>query len=67
MMWIPLLIALAFLARYFNKNYPGGGTSPGMRDRWHKTRDPVEILKERYARGEIGKDEYDEKKKDLDQ
>jgi len=30
-----------------------------------KTRDPVDILKRRYARGDIDKDEYDRTLKDL--
>ena len=27
---------------------------------------PLQILKERYARGDIGKDEYEQKKRDLE-
>lgn len=29
------------------------------------TRTPLDILKERYARGEIGKDEFEQRKRDL--
>ncbi len=31
----------------------------------HKTQDPINILKERYAKGEITKEEFDSMKKDL--
>jgi putative membrane protein len=66
MMWIPFMIVLALFAMYFKRNLFGTGPSYGRDDQPHKARDPLEILKERYARGEIGKDEYEEKKKDLE-
>ena len=31
----------------------------------HKNQDPINILKERYAKGEITKEEFDSMKKDL--
>jgi putative membrane protein len=39
----------------------GGGVGTSVGD---KT--PLQILKERYARGEIGKDEFEQKKRDLE-
>jgi putative membrane protein len=39
--------------------YAGKGAGGGQR------RDPLEILKERYARGEISREEFEQIKKDL--
>jgi len=66
MMWIPLLIVLALLAMIFNRNFFDGRFFPGVNDSRPEVRDPLTILKERYARGEIGKDEYEEKKRDIE-
>jgi len=66
MMWIPLLIVLALLAMLFNRNFFDGRFFSGGNDSRPEVRDPLTILKERYARGEIGKDEYEEKKKDIE-
>jgi putative membrane protein len=46
---------------------PGGGMSHGSEpEQGHAPAEsPLEILKKRYARGDISKQEFDEKKKDL--
>ena len=58
--WIIGLIVLVALIWIIVKVASKNGRTPGDRD---KT--PVEILKERYARGEIEKKEYEERRKDL--
>jgi len=71
-MWIfPLLmmiIMLIIVSRIFG---PGNFRSPwGQGGDKHKGEEaseetPMELLKKRYAKGEIGKDEFDQMKKDL--
>ena len=52
--WILLILGIVVLAKWlFTGERAGGG------DR------ALEVLKERYARGEIGKDEFEQKKRDL--
>jgi putative membrane protein len=54
--WIVVIIALIYYIRHVSK------TSAGRQI----TREtPVDILKKRYARGEIAKEEYDRIKEDL--
>ncbi|PXY25537.1 hypothetical protein BA062_25615 [Prauserella flavalba] len=54
-----LVVGIVYLVRALWK--PNGGTrsGPGERDR------AVGILDERYARGEIGRDEYEERRRTL--
>lgn len=39
----------------------------GARQRWRDMQDPVFILKQRYARGEITKEQFDQMMRDLSQ
>ncbi|MFH0804008.1 MAG: SHOCT domain-containing protein [Candidatus Zambryskibacteria bacterium] len=53
--WVLLVIFIVWLVREVSgKNYRSGSKS-----------DALDILKERYAKGEIDKKEFEEKKKDL--
>lgn len=54
--WVLIIIAVVYLVR--NTSSPRRGETP-----MEKT--PLQILQERYAKGEIDKKEYEEKKKDL--
>ncbi len=56
--WGLIIAAIVMLVRGF-----GGGSAAGeLRAR---DRTPLEILGERYAKGEIDKDEFDQKRRDL--
>jgi len=54
--WVLIIIAVVYLVR--NTSSPRRGETP-----MEKT--PLQILQERYAKGEIDKKEYEEKKKEL--
>ena len=56
--WGLIIAAIVVLARGFGGKSEGG--APGLRE---KT--ALDILGERYARGEIGKAEFEEKRRDL--
>jgi putative membrane protein len=58
--WILLIIGLVFLIKWLVQSTKGDSGS-------HRSASSsaLEILKERYARGEINKQEYEEKKRDL--
>jgi putative membrane protein len=55
--WVLLIAAVVILIRYAG----GGGISSGRQQ--EKT--ALNILKERYARGEIEREEFEQKKRDL--
>ncbi|MDP2766932.1 MAG: SHOCT domain-containing protein [Candidatus Methanoperedens sp.] len=54
--WLLVLIGLVLLIKYLWES--GGGTR-------REQESAIELLKKRYARGEISKEEFEEKKKDL--
>lgn len=57
LVWAALIVVLAWLA--FARNAPrGGGSSP-------EDVSPEETLRRRFARGEIGEEEYDRRMKKL--
>jgi putative membrane protein len=57
--WILVIVMIIFLIRWLL-------TSGGPRGRDSQVEDSaLEILKKRYARGEINREEFEEKKKDL--
>jgi len=54
--WIAVLVGLIFLIKWLIQQKPA---EPSSRE------NSLEILKKRYARGEIDKEEFEQKKKDL--
>ena len=54
--WLLILAAVVALLRWLVNQFGGGGSAG---------KSALHILKERYARGEINKEEFEEKKKDL--
>ena len=57
--WVLILVGLIFLIRWLIQS-PGRDKTTG-----NGSNRALEILKERYARGEIDKEEFESKKKDL--
>jgi putative membrane protein len=56
--WGLVLVAIVLLIRWL-------AVAPRNRETGGGAESPLEILKKRYARGEINKEEFEEKKKDL--
>jgi len=55
--WVLIILGIAVLAKWLFRSGAQDGRATGG--------NALEILKERYARGEIGKDEFEQKKRDL--
>jgi putative membrane protein len=54
--WIAVLVGLFFLVKWIVQQKPGDQKPE---------ENALEVLKKRYARGEIDKEEFEQKKKDL--
>lgn len=59
--WIVLIILFLWLARYLTR----GDANRSESERRPENQTPLEILDERYARGELDKDEYEKRRQDL--
>jgi putative membrane protein len=66
--WIPELIFWLILVFLFISLFRHWGRHDGPHHHWEEEHDqhsPLDILKERYAKGEIDKKQFEEMKKDL--
>jgi putative membrane protein len=61
LLWLIPLIFVGLLIAYLSGWRPDGGLQPPRQ----KDRPSLEILKDRYARGEISREEYQEMRRDL--
>jgi len=59
--WILIIVVIVYLFRWLAPTSAGW---PGTQEKSNSDR-ALEILKERYARGEIDKEEYERKKREL--
>jgi putative membrane protein len=58
--WIVIILAVIFLIFLFSKS-----RLSGRRENAPSRETPLDILKKRYARGELTKEEFEERKQDL--
>ena len=57
--WVLIILGIVVLVKWLTVGF--GSSSGGRADEGRA----LEVLKERYARGEIGKEEFEQKKRDL--
>lgn len=60
--WVLIIFAVFALIRGFS----GHGCWRGLDEQKHRENNALNILKERYAKGEISKEDFDKMKKDLE-
>ena len=58
--WVAIIGLGVYLFRRFGSRVPTGGSF-----QVNRSNSALDILRERYARGEIGRDEYEERARDL--
>ncbi len=56
--WVLLILAIIVVVKWLAGGSPKGGPP--------REESALDILKKRYARGEIGREEFDQKKRDLE-
>lgn len=56
--WILVILGIVILVKWISGASSGPGPTPA--------RTALDILKERYARGEIGREEFEQKKRDIE-
>jgi putative membrane protein len=60
-MWLIVIIVIAVIVYLvYNRNFGAGGSFGGGRE------SPMDILKTRYAKGEISKEEFERLKRDIE-
>jgi putative membrane protein len=67
--WPVVMLVVMFVCMGLMMGMMRGGGMMGRMPPWRRdpARDPFDILRERFARGEINKDEYEERKGSLSQ
>ena len=56
--WVLVILGIVILVKWIVAGSSGAGQPP--------VKSALDILKERYARGEIGREEFEQKKRDLE-
>jgi putative membrane protein len=62
--WILIILVIVMIVR--SLRHGGHGMGMHMHRHEHQQNHALGILRERYAKGEIGKQEFDEKRRDLE-